>query len=135
MRWWLRALVGVACWATACTPTTAEVEAPRAAIAPKPSPPTERWLAPLLARIGAADYLAVGAAAHRDALAPLLAHRRAQGHEAAFLAIEELAATGPAWSERLRELVVAAHASAGNLRYLLLVGDVDGEAAIPTFDE
>lgn len=121
------------------------VAAPPSAAAPRPVATTktaddDAGLAPrierLVAQVGEADYLIVGAGAHRAAFAPLLSHRRAQGHQVAYLAIDDLRGDEEADS-RVRERLgaVIAALQAGPLRYVLLAGDVDGAAAIPTFDD
>jgi hypothetical protein len=69
----------------------------------------------------AADYLVVAPSELLPPLAPLLAHRRAQGHVVRTVAAESV---GDARAESLRDRVHAEwRASGGRLRHLLLVGD------------
>jgi hypothetical protein len=74
------------------------------------------------------DYLVVTVPAFEKAVAPLLAHRRAQGYGARVLA-EPFAD-----ANALRDAIAAEQRRThGKLRYVLLVGDVDREEGLPTF--
>lgn len=74
------------------------------------------------------EWLAIGPERFRDALAPLVEHRRAQGLSARFVALEELSRLAPdapdrvAAIDRLAEDLAAADGRT-RLRFLLLVGD------------
>jgi hypothetical protein len=79
-----------------------------------------------------ADYLMLGPRALLSAAAPLVAHRERRGHVVATLATEDLFARFSAGrpettplEEGIRRLV---RHTQGNLRFVLLVGDVDAPA-------
>lgn len=117
-----------------CAPRPEPAEAPPSPI-PAVAPADDRWLDAIVAQVGAADYLAVGATAHHQALEPLLAHRRGQGHEVAFVSLEALEASRDDSRTALRKLIATLVERRGALRYVLLAGDVEGEAAIASFEE
>jgi len=135
----------------ACAPAPARHRNPADPEAPTPAALRPVDNAPLAdaatwERWKSADYIALAPRAFIPALAPLVAHREAQGHVVATLAVEDLFtrfSSGKADSRALREAVGRlAKQSDGKLRFVLLVGDArqpdpdEGEvASVPTFYE
>lgn len=74
----------------------------------------------LLARVAKADYILIAPAAAAGTFSPLLNHREAAGHRAAFVDptdIEKVFGPGP---EGIRKMLLAAKASGGPARFVLM---------------
>jgi hypothetical protein len=89
------------------------------------------------AAAAAVEWLAVTPRAYDDELAPLVAHRAAQGLRTRVLHVEDVLSGDPRGDPAVAvRAAIDLVASTGALRFVLLAGDpLDGPATVPTFVE
>lgn len=78
------------------------------------------------------DYLLVAPRAFEDELAPLVALRTSQGHEVAFIAVEDIG-DKPRPEDVNAAIRRHAEAKGSRVRFVLLAGDPTGSPALPSF--